>query len=108
MLTYLFTTYPEETKKAYDSVMKITEADLIEIMDECEGLDVVHKDYACRIFKSRNRGFQYVKEEYIDEHGNIMPQVLPGNKPMELKRGRSSKPSKEASSKKDKKNNKVR
>lgn len=90
MLTYLFTTFPEETKKAYENVMKITEADLVEIMDDCEGLDEVHKDYALRIFRSRNRGFKYVKEEYIDEQGNFIPQVLPGNKPMELVKRRGS------------------
>lgn len=90
MLTYLFTTFPEETKKAYENIMKITEADLVEIMDECEGLDEVHKDYALRIFRSRNRGFKYVKEEYIDEQGNFIPQVLPGNKPMELVKRRGS------------------
>ena len=90
MLTYLFTTFPEETKKAYENIMKITEADLVEIMDDCDGLDEVHKDYALRIFRSRNRGFKYVKEEYIDEQGNFIPQVLPGNKPMELVKRRSS------------------
>lgn len=90
MLTYLFTTFPEETKKAYENVMKITEADLVEIMDDCEDLDEVHKDYALRIFRSRNRGFKYVKEEYIDEQGNFIPQVLPGNKPMELVKRRGS------------------
>lgn len=94
MLTFLFTTYPEETKKAYEAITKIKENDLVEIMDECEGLDYVHKDYALRIFRSRNRGFKYVKEEYIDENGNFIPQVLPGNKPMEFvkKRGGSKSP----------------
>lgn len=98
MLTYLFTTYPEETKKAYEDVMQVKESDLVEIMDECEGLNEFHKDYALRIFRSRNRGFKYVKEEYIDENGNFIPQVLPGNKPMEFVRkgGTSQSPKKSA------------
>ncbi len=95
MLTFLFTTYPEETKKAYEDVMQIKECDLIEIMDECEGLDEFHKDYALRIFRSRNRGFKYVKEEYIDENGNFIPQILPGNKPMEMVRKRGTSKSSE-------------
>ena len=88
MLTYLFTAYPEETKKAYEKIVQIKEEDLLDIMEECEGLDEVHKDYALRIFRSRKRGFKYVKEEYIDDDGNLIPQVLPGNKPMELVRRR--------------------
>lgn len=84
MLTYLFTTYPEETKLAYERVMQFSDQDLLGIMEECEGLDEIHKDYAHRIFKSRQRGFKYVKEEYIDENGDFIPQVLPGNKPMEI------------------------
>lgn len=102
MLTFLFTTYPEETKKAYEDVTKIKESDLVTIMEECEGLDEFHKDYALRIFRSRNRGFKYVKEEYIDEEGNFIPQVLPGNKPMEVvrKRGSSQSPRKSGRSEK--------
>ena len=88
MLTYLFTTYLEETKRAYEAITQIKEDDLLGIMHECEGLDEVHKDYALRIFRSRKRGFKYVKEEYIDEEGNLIPQVLPGNKPMEVIRRR--------------------
>lgn len=75
--------------------MQIKENDLIEIMDECEGLDEFHKDYALRIFRSRNRGFKYVKEEYIDENGNFIPQILPGNKPMEMVRKRGTSKSSE-------------
>ena len=96
VMTYLFTTYPEETKKSYEKVMQIKENDLIDLMEECEGLGEVHKSYALRIFKERHRGFKYVKEEYIDEYGNLIPQVLPANKPSEniSKRG-SSKTSKQ-------------
>ena len=84
MMTYLFTTYPEETKKSYEKVMQIKENDLNELMEECEELDEVHKHYALRIFRSRDIGFKYVKEEYIDEYGNVIPQILPGNKPSEI------------------------
>jgi hypothetical protein len=98
MMTYLFTTYPEETKNAYEKIMQIKEQDLVEIMDECEGLDDIHKEYALRIFKSRNRGFKYVKEEYIDENGNFIPQILPGNKPMEMQKRKSDSHYKKATS----------
>lgn len=90
VMTYLFTTYPEETKKSYEKVMQIKENDLNELMEECEELDEVHKSYASRIFKDRHRGFKYVKEIYIDENGNLIPQVLPGNKPAEIVSRRGS------------------
>lgn len=83
VMTYLFTTYPEEAKKSYEKIMQIKENDLNQLMEDCEGLDEVHKSYALRIFKERHRGFKYVKEEFIDEHGKIIPQVLPGSKPVE-------------------------
>lgn len=97
MLTYLFTTYPEETKKAYENIMQIKESDLVEIMDECEELDEIHKVYALRIFRSRERGFEFIKEEYIDEKGNFIPQILPGNKPSEVMRRRGGSSKKNAS-----------
>lgn len=85
MMTYLFTTYPEETKKAYDKISSFKETDLVEIMDQCEGLSDLYKAYALRIFRIRQREIRAVKEEYIDKNGNLIPQgVLPGNKPMEI------------------------
>lgn len=83
MMTYLFSTYPKETLEAYKKSQRFTEDDLIEIMDECEGLSDVHKAYAKRIFKMRKRAIDVIKEEYIDKDGNIIEQTLPGNKPAE-------------------------
>ncbi len=68
MMAYLFTTYPKETQKAYNCVMKFTESDLVNLMNQCEGLSDIHKDYALKIFRSRNKGFQYVKKEYDHQH----------------------------------------
>lgn len=85
MMTYLFTTYPEETKKAYDKISNFKENDLIEIMEQCEGLPDVYKEYASKIFRMRQRELEAIKEEYVDANGNLIPQgLLPGNKPMEI------------------------
>lgn len=65
MLEYLFTKYPEESKKSYDKVMKISELDLIELMNECEGLSETHKAYALILFRERRRGFEFKYEEYF-------------------------------------------
>lgn len=91
VMTYLFTTYPYETKKAYDKMAQFTDNDLIQIMDECEGLSELHNAYALKIFRLRQRELQTIKEEYFDVNGNLtMPNILPGNKPMEIIRTRSS------------------
>lgn len=88
MLSALFLNNPEETKKAIDLVMNIQEKDVSNIMDECEGLSDIHKAYALRIFRSRQRGFETLIEEYVDEKGQMREQKLPGKKPMELGRSR--------------------
>lgn len=87
MITYLFSTYPEEAQKAYEKVMKFTEHDLLDLMAECEGLPREHQAYAARIFRLRGRELEAIQQEYIDENGNPKEQILPGNKPMELVKG---------------------
>ncbi len=86
MMTYLFTTYPEETYKAYQKVMRVKDKELVELMERCgPDLDEIHKAYALRIFKSREKGFESIKDNYIDEKGrSINGNPLPGNKPMEI------------------------
>jgi len=94
MMTYLFTTFPEETYKAYQKVMSVKDTDLIEMFEMCgDELDDVHKAYALRIFKSREKGFETIKDNYIDKDGRVInDNTLPGNKPMELttRSGRAS------------------
>ena len=88
MMTYLFSTYPMETQKAYEKVTKFTIEDLKEIMDECEGLPETHKAYALRIFNLRKKEIEAVQQEFIDKHGNPIEQKhLPGNKPNEHVKG---------------------
>ena len=86
MMTYMFTTYPEETYKAYQKVMSVKDTELIELMERCgEDLDEIHKAYALKIFKSREKGFELIKDNYIDKNGKpINNNLLPGNKPMEI------------------------
>jgi hypothetical protein len=74
IMKYLFKIYPEETNKSYEKVMKITEEDLDNIMKACEGLDDTHKDYAKRIFNSRDIEFKNIKEEYENE-SNIQSRI---------------------------------
>jgi hypothetical protein len=94
MMTYLFTTFPEQTYKAYQKVMSVKDTDLIEMFEMCgDELDDVHKAYALRIFKSREKGFETIKDNYIDKDGRVInDNTLPGNKPMELttRSGRAS------------------
>ena len=87
MMSYLFSAYPEETQKAYEKVMEFTTQDLLELMEECEGLPEENKAYAARIFRLRGREMEAVQQEYIDENGKPIKQILPGNKPMELVKG---------------------
>lgn len=87
LVSYLFTAYPEEAQKAYEKVMKFTEKDLLEIMEQCEGLPREHQAYAARIFRLRGRELEAIQQEYIDSEGKPKEQILPGNKPMELIKG---------------------
>lgn len=87
MVAYLFSKYPEETQKAYEKVMSFTERDLLDLMAECEGLPREHQAYAARIFRQRGKELEAIQQEYIDENGKPIEQILPGDKPMELVRG---------------------
>ena len=86
MITYMFTTYPVETYRAYQKVMSVKDTELTELMERCgSDLDDIHKAYALRIFKSREKGFELIKDSYIDAKGRpINNNPLPGNKPMEI------------------------
>ena len=67
MLRYLFDKYPEETQKAYEKVMQIEREDLVNLMEECEGLPDIHKEYALEIFDERQQGFMEIKSRVDSE-----------------------------------------
>lgn len=99
IMSYLFSAYPKETQEAYNKVMSFKLKDLLQIMEECEGLPEENKAYAARIFRLRGREIEAIQQEYIDEHGQVIDQILPGNKPMELVKGTSGSSGKNKTSK---------
>lgn len=65
MLAHLFAKYPDESRKAYEKIMSVSEADLYEIMNECENLPDRRKEYAMKIFRIREQEIKMIYNEYI-------------------------------------------
>lgn len=71
LLSYLAEHYPNETKKSIKKVKKFTQKDLIEVMNQCEGLDSRMKEIALRAYEIRMQNIFSV-DKYLKESTHII------------------------------------
>ena len=67
ILKYLLEKYPEQTRKAHKKVEKFKEEDLKRELENCEGIEEFHKEFALKVFSSRNKEFEEIIERTIEE-----------------------------------------
>ncbi len=63
MFSHLFTHYPKESYKAYEKLKQFKTTDLVDIMDNCEGLNDFYKGYALKIFETRLKELKEARKD---------------------------------------------
>lgn len=65
VLNYMYNKYPKQTEKAYKKICSYTKKDLEEELSACPRLDDNRKQFALRVFETRQREFEEVHREQM-------------------------------------------